>query len=149
MIAIALVAVGVPLWLCALAIFVIYRRNRELRRRPGNVPVRFRHPARGKWLPGHGVWAHDVFAFRGSPAAWKEALFWVIDATVRPASEAERKDLHRIGEYPIVSRFTLASGGSVEVAARDKHIDALLGPFAPDRMTNRSLGAPTPARTVP
>jgi hypothetical protein len=145
---IILAALGVPLWLCALAVLAILYRNRELRHRPGNVPVRLRHPSKGKWLPGHGVWVHDVFALRGSPAAWKEALFWVIDATVRPASESECKKLHRIGERPVVSVFSLAAGGLVEIAARENHVDALLGPFAPKPTDKKLRGKPTPVRSV-
>ena len=25
---------------------------------------------------GCGLWVHDVLGFRGSPAAWREALLW-------------------------------------------------------------------------
>lgn len=143
MIWIILAAIGVPLWLCAVAILVVIRRNRQLRRRPGNVPVRLRHPGKSRWVPAHGVWAHDVFAVRGSPAAWKEALLWVADASVRRASAAERKKLHRIGDRPVVSVFTLASGGSIEIAARDDHAEDLLGPFADVESSNGFLPGPT------
>ena len=125
-----LVLVGVPLWLCVAAIVVTVLRNRALRRRPGNVPVRVRRPGKERWLPGHGVWAHDVFAFRGSPAAWKEALLWVTEATVRSAGAGEQEQLHRIGDRPVIATFALASGGSIEFAASAEHGTALLGPFA-------------------
>lgn len=125
-----LVFLGVPLWICASAIVVLVLRNRGLRRRPGNIPVRVRRLGKERWLPGHGVWVHDVFAFRGSPAAWREGLLWVADAFVGPASAVERERLHRIGDEPVVATFELASGGSVEFAARAEHADALLGPFA-------------------
>jgi hypothetical protein len=125
-----LIAVGIPLWFCAAAIVAIVLRNRALRRRPGNVPTRVRRPGRERWLPGHGVWVHDVFAFRQSPAAWKDTLLWVTAASVGPASAAEREGLHRIGERPVIATFELASGGSIEFAARAEHGDALLGPFA-------------------
>jgi hypothetical protein len=126
---IALAAVGVPLWLCAIAIFVLMRRNNWLRSRPGNIPVRIRPAGKKRWLPGHGVWVHDVFAFRGSPAAWKEALLWVTEASARPASGAERKKLRRIGNEPVVVSFALASGGALEFAARAEDQDKLLGGF--------------------
>jgi hypothetical protein len=116
--------------LCGSAAYLVYRRNRELRLRPGEIPGRLRHPTKGKWISGHGVWAHDVFALRGAPAAWTEALFWVVDATVRSATDEERKQLQRIGDDPVVSRLELASGGWVELAARRTHAEALLGPFA-------------------
>ncbi|MEO6859368.1 MAG: hypothetical protein ABI323_12425 [Solirubrobacteraceae bacterium] len=105
-------------------------RNRALRQRPGNVPVRVRPAEKKRWSPGHGVWIHDVFAFRGLPAGWKESLVWVTGAAVRPASEEERKKLHRIGDDPVIIAFTRAEGEKLEVAARRENADDLLGPFA-------------------
>lgn len=125
-----LAAVGVPLWLCAVGILALLLRNRALRTRPGNVPVRVRRPGKKRWSPGHGVWVHDVFAFRGLPAAWKEALVWAADATVRLPTEEERKKLHRIGEEPVVATLTLVEGETIEFAARSEHEHDLLGPFA-------------------
>jgi hypothetical protein len=68
-----LAALGVPLWLCGIAILTLVLRNRSLRKRPGNVAVRLHRPGSKRWTPGHAVWIHDVFAFRGTPAAWREA----------------------------------------------------------------------------
>jgi hypothetical protein len=130
MILIVLAALGVPLWFCAIALFVLIKRNSSLRNRPGNIPVRIRPPGKKRWLPGHGVWVHDVFAFRGSPAAWKEALLWVSAASVRPATLEEQKKLRRIGDEPVVAAFTLAGGGEIEFAARAEHRALLLGQFA-------------------
>jgi hypothetical protein len=128
--ALILIAIGVPLWFGALTLLILVLRNRGIRRRPGNVPVRVRKPGKKRWLPGHGLWVHDVFAFRGSPAAWKEGLVWVTDASARPASPEERKKLHRLGEAPLVATFTGKDGGGLELAARSEHRAALLGPFA-------------------
>jgi hypothetical protein len=125
-----LAAVGVPLWLCAAGILTLLMRNRSLRKRPGNVPVRLHHPGKGRWSPGHGVWIRDVFAFRGLPAAWKEELVWGTDASVRTASGKERKKLHRIGDAPVIATLTLGEGGTIELAARAENKDALLGPYA-------------------
>ena len=71
-----LAAVGVPLWLCAAGILTLVARNRTLRKRPDNIPVRILRPGQKRWRPGHGIWVHDVFLFRGSPAAWSEAVLW-------------------------------------------------------------------------
>jgi hypothetical protein len=30
-----------------------------------------------RWTRGHAIWVSDVFAWRGSPAAWNEELLWV------------------------------------------------------------------------
>ena len=68
-----LALIGVPLWLCGAGLTILVVRNRALRKRPGNVQVRRRRQGKSRWVRGHGVWVHDVFAFRGSPAAWAAA----------------------------------------------------------------------------
>jgi hypothetical protein len=125
-----LAVLGVPLWLCAAGILTLLLRNRTLRKRPGNVPVRVRRPGKKRWSPGHGVWVHDIFAYRGLPAAWREALVWAIDASVRAPTAEERKKLHRIGEDAVVATLTIIDGETIEFAARHEHGNELLGPFA-------------------
>jgi hypothetical protein len=127
-----LAALGVPLWLCAMGILTLLLRNRALRRRDGNVPVRVRRPGKKRWSPGHGVWVHDVFAFRGLPAAWKEALVWTSHASVRSATDEERKKLHRIGHEPVLVTLTPVEGETIELAASSEHRNDLLGPFLAD-----------------
>ncbi len=94
--------VGVPLWLCALGIFALVYRNRALRSRHGNIPVRVLRPGKTHWIRGHAVWVSDVFAWRGSPAAWNEYLELILGAQVGDATPED-------------------PGG---------HASALLGPFA-------------------
>ena len=65
-----LAVLGVPLWLRAAGITVLMMRNRSLRERPGDIPVRRRLLNKSRWTRGHGLWVHDVFAFRESPATW-------------------------------------------------------------------------------
>jgi hypothetical protein len=126
-----LALLGVPLWLCATAISVLVLRNRKLRNRPGSMPVRIRVAEKGRWHPGHGFWVHDVFAFRGSPAAWKESLVQVGSvAAAQPVTEEQKKGLHRLGDHPVVASFELVPEGSLQVAAHAELASVLLGPFA-------------------
>ena len=131
-----LAALGVPLWLCALGILVMVLQNRKLRKRHGDIPVRVLRPGKRRWTRGHAVWVSDVFAWRGSPAAWNEDLLQVSGATLRAAGAEERKKLHRLGDDPRVATLVLAEGGSLEVAAAPGQRSALLGPFvaAADRV---------------
>lgn len=129
-----LLLVGVPLLLIALGITALVVRNNSLRRRPGNVPVRLRMGKGGRWHAGHAVWVHDVFAFRGSPAGWKEALVWAAGVSSRPATAAERKKLHRIGDDPVVVTLALHPRGAIQVAARREHAGVLVAPFV-DQIT--------------
>ena len=121
--------VGVPLWLCAAGIFMLLYRNRGLRHRPGNVPVRRHLPGKRRWSRGHGVWVSDVFAFRGSPAAWQESLLDAKGVTRRTPTEDETKKLRRLAEPTVV---TIVDGrhGMVEFATTANAESTLLGPFA-------------------
>jgi hypothetical protein len=126
---IALLALlGVPLWFCAIALSVLLLRNRSLRKRRGNVPTRIRVVPGKRWIRGHGLWVHDVWAFRGSPAAWNEKLVWVTEAHVRAPTDEEREKLRRLGEHPIVATFGF-DGGTLDVAAAEEHRALVLGPF--------------------
>jgi hypothetical protein len=122
-----LIAVGVPLWLCVAGILTFVLRNRALRTRAGNIPCRLRTAPDKRWVRGHGVWVHDVFAFRGSPAAWSEQLLWAADIESRPSSADEDKKLHGIGSRPVIATIVGRNGdGTVEVAARREDGDLLL-----------------------
>lgn len=126
----AAAALAVLVAASALAALLVVRRNRALRRRPGDVAALARCRRSGRWFAGHGVWVNDVFAFRRSPAGWNEILLWVTSAHVRRPTDEERSRLHRVGDDPIVVTFVLASGGSMAFAARAEDSSGLLGPYA-------------------
>lgn len=127
-----LALLGVPLWLCAIGIFALVFRNRTLRRRHGNLPVRVRRPDQTRWTRGHAIWISDVFAWRGSPAAWSEDLMHVSDAALRTPDRAERKKLHRLADEPAIATLVDAKGTTLEVAVPPEQRSAVLGPFAHD-----------------
>lgn len=124
-----LAALGVPLWIIALALLGIFLRNRKLRRRLGNIPVRIRRPGKARWKRGHAVWVSDVFAWRGSPASWSEDVVQVVGVCLYAPDEEQRKQLHRMGDDIVIGRLSLAGGSSIEVAALDEHLTKLPGPF--------------------
>jgi hypothetical protein len=72
----------------------------------------------------------DVFAWRGSPAAWDEDLLQVSEVTLRDANPEERKKLRRLGEHPAIATLALPEGETLDVAAGSEQRVALLGPFA-------------------
>jgi hypothetical protein len=84
------------------------------------------------------MWVHDVFVFRGSPAAWKEALLWAAGVSSRPATPTEKKKLRRVDVEPVVLTIALQPRGSVRVAVRPQDAAALMLPFA--------RSTPTPAQ---
>jgi len=124
-----LALLGVPLWLCALGILVIVLNNRRLRKRYGDIPVRVKRPGKKRWTRGHAIWVSDVFAWRGSPAAWNEDLLQVIGVTLRNPDPEERNKLHRLGDGFPIATLAIVEGEPVEVATGSDRRSALLGPF--------------------
>ena len=125
-----LALIGVPLWLCALGILSLVLRNRQLRKRYGDIPARLRRPGKKRWTRGHAIWVSDVFAWRGSPAAWSEALSHVKAASVRSANPEEREKLHGLGDDPAIATLAGTEGEPLDVAVAQEQRSALLGPFA-------------------
>ncbi len=130
-----LVFLGVPVWLCALGILTLVFRGRRLRTRHGNVPVRVLRPGHTRWTRGNALWVSDVFAWRGSPAAWAEDLVQVVGGHGRAATPAEARTLRRLAANPVVVELTGADAKTLTVAAADTDRMALLGPFPPDPAT--------------
>ena len=126
-----LATVGIPLWLCAGGLSVLAMRNHALRHRPGNVKVRRRRSGKSRWIRGHGVWVHDVFAFRGSPAAWAESLIPVRDVVTLVPTSSDRKKLRRLGPAPSIARLIDADGEYVDFATTPEHALDMLGPLGP------------------
>jgi hypothetical protein len=120
---------GVPLWLCALGILALVYRNKSLRQRHGDIPVRVQRAGKTRWTRGHAVWVSDVFAWRGSPAAWNEDLLLVTGARAGALEPQELKKLHRLGDNPAVATLTPDAGEPVRVAVASEHRAALLGPY--------------------
>jgi hypothetical protein len=141
MIWVILAALGVPLWLCAAGILTLVLRNRSLRKRGGDLPVRLRSAGGGRWRRGHVLWVHDVLCFRASPAGWKEELLWVGDVVVRPATDED--GLHGLGANPIVARLTIHDGEPIEVAVSAEDARRVHGPLVPNgRQTTAQRVAP-------
>ena len=132
-----LAAVGVPLWLCTLAVLTLVLRNRGLRNRPGDVVVRVRRSGSQRWTRAHAVWVSDVFIWRGSPAAWAEQAQQVTAAKLRSATPDELTKLRRLCPDHAIASMTTADGGTFDVATKAEHCDALLGPFAHHRQPSR------------
>ena len=132
---------GVPLWVCAAGITVVIVNNRRLRKRFADVPARVRRGGKKRWTRGHAIWVSDVFAFRGSPAAWREDLDQIVDVALRNPDSHERKKLHRLGEGFVIATLEGADGEVGYVAVRAEHRSALLGPFAASQRSVRESRA--------
>ena len=120
---------GIPLWFIAVGITVTVIRNRRLRARHDNIPVRLKRPGKARWVRGNGIWISDVFAFRGSPAAWSEDIAQITDVQIRDPSDEERHKLRHLGDGVQIATLSIADGEPLEVAAGSEQRTALVGPF--------------------
>ncbi len=130
MVWIILAFLGIPLWLCAVGILAMVLRNRSLRKRHGDIPVRVRRPGKSRWTRGHAVWVSDVFAWRGSPAGWNEEMLQVTGVSVRRADTEEQHQLRHLGDEVRIASLSSADGEDLEVAMAPDGEAAVLGPFA-------------------
>jgi hypothetical protein len=110
-----LLLLGVPLWICATGILVLVLRNRGLRKRAADIPMRL-------------LWIHDVLAFRGSPAAWNEALLWAVSGTTRELTSKEAHKFRRL-DQPVAATFTAADGPGFEAVTTRQHLPQMLDAF--------------------
>lgn len=124
-----LVLLGVPLWLCAAGITITLVRNRSLRKRHGDIPVRVKRSGKTRWTRAHAVWISDVFAWRGSPAAWSEDIVQVTGVTIRKPADDERHRLRRLGDGARIATLSNTDGEPLEVAIGPGQQNALAGPF--------------------
>ena len=139
-----LVFLGVPLWICAVGIIVTVLRNRSLQKRHGDIPVRVKRPGKTRWTRGHAIWVSDVFAWRGSPAAWSEDIVQVTGVTLRSPSDEEQHKLRRLGDGVQIATLSSAGGDPLEVATAPEKSTALVGPFAADAISGSPPRAPQP-----
>ena len=108
---------GIPLWFIVIGISVTVIRNRKLRARHGNIPARVKRPGKTRWTRGNALWISDVFAFRGSPAAWSEDIVQVTGVALRDPSDEESHKLRRLGDGLQIATLSVADGEPYEVAA--------------------------------
>ena len=136
-----LLLLGIPLWFIVVGISVTVLRNRSLRRRYGNIPARVKRPGKTRWTRGHAIWVSDVFAFRGSPASWTEAIVHVVGVALRDPSDEEAHKLRRLGAGLQIATLSTEEGESYLVATAHEHRAAVAGPFAPEPITNVTTGS--------
>ncbi len=145
-----LVFLGVPLWICAAGIIILIVRNRSIKHRAGNIPVRVLRPGKSRWMRGHAIWVSDVFAASGgAPRPGVSDLAQVHAVALHDLDETQRKKLHRLGPDAAIATLSLAGGGSLEVATDGEHAAALAGPFASPGEAAEAPVKPDPMPTPP
>ena len=132
-----LVFLGIPLWLIALALFMLIRTRSRIGSIPGSVRCKVRSSAP---IPG----MHDEYARYTSSSHWVHAVLIVHGVTVliqtlplRVArcsagpQPAEANSRIKKLDSPVTVRLTLDSGADFELPCDAADATLPLGPFAP------------------
>lgn len=130
MIPILLAVLGVPLWLVAVAVLVMVRSRRRLRRTPGVFACRLRPagPTEAAAWPRskrYAYWVHDVLLVHRGPALKRyEAL-----PVASVAGPVEATTAKRLGDRPMWLRLHLDDGRLIDLVARNHDVSPATGPF--------------------
>jgi hypothetical protein len=132
-----LVFLGIPLWLIALALFMLIRTRSRIGSIPGSVRCKVRSSAP---IPGMhdeyarytstAHWVHDVLIVHGGTFLIQTLPLGVTGCAARPGPAEANPRIKKL-DSPVTMRFTLDSGAEIELACAGVDADRLLGVFAP------------------
>jgi hypothetical protein len=132
-----LVFLGIPVWLIALALFILIRTRSKIGSIPGSVRCKVRSSAP---IPGlhddfarytsTAHWVHDVLIVHGGTFLIQTLPLGVTGCSASPQAAEANSRIRKL-DSPVTMRFTLDSGAEVELACAAADADRLLGPFAP------------------
>src|SRR4051812_16564958 len=127
-----LVFLGVNVMVVAVLLGVVLSRKRWVKRRPGSFRGVIRVSSgeidglRPKWSRGQGHWVRDVLVWTKAPFLFRNEL--VATDGLEEQRPAERDEVKRLGDHPVVTRIRTASG-SVEIATHDHDCELALSPY--------------------
>ena len=73
-------------------------------------------PGKTRWTVATRLWVSDVFAWRGSLAAWREDIVKVTGVRVRSPDEKEQHKLRRLGDGVQIATLSSMDAEPLEVA---------------------------------
>lgn len=131
-----LVFLGIPLWLIALALFMLIRTRSKIGSIPGSVHCKVRTSAP---IPGlhddfarytsTAHWVHDVLIVHGGTFLIQTLPLGVARCSAGPQPAEANPRIKKL-DTAVTTRFTLDSGAEVEIACASTDAERLLGPFA-------------------
>ena len=130
-----LLFLGVPLWMVAGMVILIFWNRRRVKKEPGIFPVKVRYEAESaaekqpKWpRKGYAQWVHDVLIVRTGMGMMQSTPYG-ISGVETAEKDADPDEVKGLGDHPQVIRARLDDGSILQVALRDIHPD-----LTPDRL---------------
>jgi hypothetical protein len=127
-----LVLLGVNLVVVVVLLASVLSRKRWVMHQPGSFRGVIRVSSgevdgfRSKWGRGYGRWVGEVLVWTKAPFLFRNEI--VVADSLDQQSPASPGEVKRLGEHPIVMRFSMGSA-TVEIAAHDDESELLRGPF--------------------
>ena len=120
-----LVLLGVPLWMLAGMLILIFWNSKRVKKQPGSFPVKVRHETdpdsneKSKWPRGvsYAQWVHDVLILRKGPGLMLTIPYGIKGVEGSP-QDADPDEVKKLGDHPIVIRVLLDDGSILMVAVR-------------------------------
>ena len=130
-----LLFLGIPLWMVAGAIILIFWNRKRVKGQPGMFPVKTKAEAdpdaekEPKWSgKGYAQWVHDVLIVRTGMGLMKTTPYG-ISGVASPEQDADPKEVKGLGEHPKVLGARLDDDSILQVALDEIHPD-----LAPERL---------------
>lgn len=130
-----LLFLGIPLWMIAGAIILVFWNRRRIKGQSGMFPVKIRVEAdadadkESKWSgKGYAQWVHDVLIVR-TGAGLMQSTPYGISGVASPEQDADPEEVKGLGDHPKMLRAVLDDGSILQVALEEIHPD-----LAPERL---------------
>ena len=138
LISMLLAFLGVPLWMIAgMLVLVFWNRNR-VKGQTGIFPVKIRAATdpdaekEPKWSrKGYAQWVHDVLIVRSGMGLMQSTPYG-ISGVASGEQDADPEEVKGLGEHPKVLRARLDDGSILQVAVAEIHPDLAPGHFQTD-----------------
>jgi hypothetical protein len=132
-----LAIIGVPLWLIAILLFLLFRQRSSVRDAPGAVACKVRAVEGQEKYLGDGypryqqrvVWVHDVLVVHGgNPFLTRVTVLGTVGVAAQPQPAGE--PVKHLTDATTV-RLRTDSGAVIELVTARGDVPALLGPLGP------------------
>ena len=135
----ALAFLGIPLWLIAIALFILLRGRSAIRATPGSFTCKARAtsgdaaglPDRFSRYDLSARWVHDVLVIHGGSLFLTRTLpLGVVEMVGQPEPPNPTVDHLKRIEDPLMLRFRLDAGADIELVCTTAEVGLAQGPFA-------------------
>ena len=133
-----LLFLGIPLWMIAGMLVLVFWNRHRVKMQTGIFPVKIRAEAdpeaekEPKWSSkGYAQWVHDVLIVR-SGIGLMQTIPYGVNTMEGPVQDADPEEVKGLGDHPKMIRVRLDDGSILQAAVAEIHPDLAPGHFQAD-----------------